>query len=99
MNIKPQSWVGFLSEEDLAFLRRFVLNSGSLKDTARDYDVSYPTLRLRLDRLIARIRAFEESSDRDDFERHLRATYAEGRIDDSTFRELLAAHRAGKERS
>jgi hypothetical protein len=34
-----------------------VLKSGSLKDLAAEYDVSYPTIRARLDKLIARLDA------------------------------------------
>jgi hypothetical protein len=50
-----RSWLDFLEEEDLAFIKRFILVSGSLKDLASAYGVSYPTLRLRLDRLIQKI--------------------------------------------
>ncbi|MCL2640401.1 MAG: DUF2089 domain-containing protein [Phycisphaerales bacterium] len=34
-----------------------VLRSGSLKDLAEAYGVSYPTIRLRLDRVITRLQA------------------------------------------
>src|SRR5262249_30844996 len=43
-----QRWVDLLSEEDLAFLKRFLLASGTLKDLASQYGISYPTVRLRL---------------------------------------------------
>lgn len=39
-------------EEDLEFIRKFILASGSLKEMAKEYGVSYPTIRLRLDKLI-----------------------------------------------
>jgi len=42
-----------LSEEDLDFITQFVLASGSLKEMAQLHHVSYPTIRLSLDRLIA----------------------------------------------
>ena len=41
-------------------LMRFALASGSLKELAREYGVSYPTIRARLDRLIARLRGLQE---------------------------------------
>ena len=44
-------WMEALEDEDVAFIRRFVLASGSLKEMAAQYGVSYPTVRLRLDRL------------------------------------------------
>ena len=41
-------WIGHLSEEDLVFLKRFLLAGGTLKDLAAQYGISYPTVRLRL---------------------------------------------------
>lgn len=49
-----------LPHEDLDFIVRFVLKSGSLKDLAAEYDVSYPTIRHRLDQVISRLRAAVE---------------------------------------
>ena len=49
-------WLANLAEEDLAFIKNFVLSSGSLKQMSQLYQVSYPTMRLRLDRLIEKIR-------------------------------------------
>ncbi|MFP7171692.1 DUF2089 family protein [Terribacillus sp. 7520-G] len=55
------SWILSLDSEDLEFIRKFILNSGSLKDLAKAYEVSYPTVRLRLNRLIQKIELVEES--------------------------------------
>ena len=48
-------WMVDLDDEDVAFVKRFLLASGSLKEVARQYGVTYPTVRLRLDRLIQKI--------------------------------------------
>jgi hypothetical protein len=40
------------------------LNSGSLKEIAKIYDVSYPTVRLRLDKLIQKIKLNSNKQDR-----------------------------------
>ena len=45
-------WMAGLEDEDLVFIKKFVLASGSLKEMAGEYGVTYPTVRLRLDRLI-----------------------------------------------
>ncbi len=37
-----------LDEEDLHMVTSFVLLSGSIKDLAKEYGVSYPTMRQRL---------------------------------------------------
>lgn len=89
-----KAWVDFLSEEDLAFIKRFVLASGSLKEMAKAYRISYPTVRLRLDRLIEKIKVVEDHQIVSPFERTARAQYAEGKIDVHTLKLLLEAHRA-----
>ena len=53
-------WMVDLDDEDVAFVKRFLLASGSLKEVARQYGVTYPTVRLRLDRLIQKIRIGED---------------------------------------
>ena len=45
-----------LPEEDLDFVTQFVLASGSLKEMAMLHQVSYPTIRATLDRVIASLR-------------------------------------------
>ena len=87
-----QRWIEYLSDEDLAFLKRFLLASGTLKDLAAQYGISYPTVRLRLDRLISKVKAIEAETDIGHFETALRSLHAEGRIDAGTFRELLDAY-------
>jgi len=87
-------WVDPLSDEDLAFLKRFLLASGTLKDLASQYGVSYPTLRLRLDRLIQKVQLLDEMTEQSAFERQLRSLYADGRLDDQAFSSLLNAYRA-----
>lgn len=85
-------WIEHLEPEDLAFIKRFVLASGSLKDLAAGYGISYPTVRLRLDRLIAKIEVVDSQHGSSEFEQILRARYAEGKVDYETFKALLAAH-------
>lgn len=55
MDVVPE-WMGNLDAEDLTFIKKFLLASGSLKEIAREYSVTYPTVRLRLDRLIQKIK-------------------------------------------
>lgn len=86
------SWLSRLSDEDAAFVRRFVLASGSLKQLAKDYGISYPTVRLRLDRLIEKVRVLTDADITSEFERTLRVQYAEGKLDMATLKTLLRAH-------
>jgi len=86
-------WIDRMSDEDLSFVKRFVLASGSLKAMADAYGISYPTVRLRLDRLIERIKIYDSEKITSEFERVLRAQYADGRIDLATLKTLLDAHK------
>ncbi|AKO92923.1 DUF2089 family protein [Priestia filamentosa] len=57
------SWVLALDKESLEFIRKFILNSGSLKNMSSLYDVSYPTVRAKLDRLIKKIEVHSQEED------------------------------------
>jgi len=98
-NSTQKTWLDYLSDEDLSFVKRFILCSGSLKDLARAYGISYPTIRLRLDRLIAKIQVVEDQQDVSPFEKLLRAQFAEGSISPTVFQQLLAAHREELEKN
>lgn len=87
-------WVDALEEEDLSFIKRFVLASGSMKELASAYGISYPTVRLRLDRLIQKIKLLDRQDITTPFERLLRMQHADGKIDRQTLKVLLDAHRA-----
>lgn len=87
-------WLEKLEDEDLQFIRRFVLASGSLKELAQQYSVSYPTLRSRLDRLIARIQAIEEPNAGDEFELDVRAMVAGGQLSPRIAKSLLKSHQS-----
>lgn len=60
LSMIPQ-WIADLEDEDAAFIKKFLLASGSLKEMARQYGVSYPTVRLRLDRLIQKIQISDDT--------------------------------------
>ena len=90
---QDRRWIEGLSDEDLAFIRRFVLASGSLKEMARIYGISYPTVRLRLDRLIDKTQLLMSDAVESEFERILRIEYAQGKLDLETMKRLLKAHK------
>ena len=50
------NWLVGMEDEDITFIKKFLLASGSLKEMARQYEVTYPTVRLRLDKLIQKIK-------------------------------------------
>jgi hypothetical protein len=91
---KSTRWLDALEEEDLSFIKRFVLASGSLKELASVYGISYPTVRLRLDRLIEKVKLLDRQDIASPFERVLRIQHAEGKIDRQTLKLLLDAHQS-----
>lgn len=56
-------WLQNLDKEDLVFIKRFLLASGSLKEVARQYEVTYPTVRTRLNKLIEKIKLSDNDED------------------------------------
>jgi hypothetical protein len=90
---QARNWTQLLTEEDVAFIKRFILASGSLKEMAKAYGISYPTVRLRLDRLIEKVKIFDEFERADEFEKLIRSFYAEGKLDVVTFKTLLETHK------
>lgn len=61
LNVMPE-WLANLEDEDINFIKKFILSSGSLKEVASLYDVTYPTVRLRLDKLIQKIQINDKES-------------------------------------
>ncbi len=59
IEIVPE-WMVNLDSEVVTLMMIFLLASGSLKEIAMQYDVTYPTVRLRLDKLIQKIRISED---------------------------------------
>ncbi|MHC4120251.1 MAG: DUF2089 family protein [Planctomycetota bacterium] len=91
-NKKGGEWLKVLSEEDLHFVKRFMLASGSLKELAKQYGVSYPTLRIRLDRLIEKIRLANDPVSRDPFRLLIRTLVADGRVSSADAKKIIDKH-------
>src|SRR5262249_23388202 len=92
------AWMLGLDAEDAQFLKRFLLSSGSLKAVAEEYSVSYPTVRARLDRLIAKVRAADDPRSRDPFARRVPLLVAAGELSATLAKELLEIHRSASQR-
>ena len=82
IEIVPE-WMRNLEEEDVVFLKKFVLASGSLKEIASQYGVTYPTVRLRLDRLIQKIK-MEENQQEDPYILLIKRMAVNGKMDFET---------------
>ena len=85
-------WMAGLEEEDVAFIKKFVLASGSLKEVAGQYGVTYPTVRLRLDRLIQKIR-LGESAAADPYVTLVKRLAMEDKMDFETAKLLISQYK------
>lgn len=86
------AWLMHLEDEDLQFVKRLILASGSLKELAQNYGVSYPTIRVRFDRLIERVRTLDEFQPDDAFQAKIRLLVTSGELSVKTAKELLRLH-------
>ena len=89
-------WLSVLSEEELHFIKRFILASGSLKDLAKQYQVSYPTLRVRLNRLIEKIKVADDPDLENPFLLKIRLMVADSTLTQAAARTLIKAYEESK---
>src|SRR5690606_5855198 len=89
---KVPVWFLHLDDEDHQLIKRLLLASGSLKELAQSYGVSYPTIRLRLDRLIERVRMLDSVANDDPFEARVRLLVSSGELTSRAAKELLRLH-------
>lgn len=85
-------WMSELDDEDLSFIRNFILASGSLKEIANHYGVTYPTVRLRLDRLIQKIQ-ITQSVGNDRFIALVKKLAIDEKLDVDTAKTLISAYK------
>lgn len=89
-------WLEVLTDDDLEFIHQFILASGSLKQLAAYYGVSYPTIRNRADKLIERVR-LSESEDQP-YVAFVKSMAMEGKITMDAAKELIMVFRAFMEK-
>ena len=92
-------WFFNLEKEEQEFLKRFILASGSLKQLAKEYEVSYPTVRIRVDKIIEKIRYFGHSGSRvsdnnkDTFEINIMQMVIDEKISLDSAKEIIRKHK------
>ena len=94
---KIPQWILALEQEDVTFLKNLVLKSGSLKEIAKLYEVSYPTVRLRLDRLIQKIELSDQKED-EPFSTFIKGLAVDSRIDLETAKIIIEKYKQEKEK-
>ncbi|UQA87750.1 DUF2089 domain-containing protein [Gardnerella vaginalis] len=91
-------WMANLTDEDMSFIKNFVLSSGSLKEMSQMYQVSYPTMRIRLNRLIEKLR-ISDNEQEDPFVLLVKSLAIDDKYDVDTARTLINEYRKRKDES
>lgn len=96
MDVIPK-WMKNLSEEDLIFVKNFLLSSGSLKEIAQIYDVTYPTVRVRLNKLIDKIILSEKENESDEYISMIKRYVIDEQIEFDAAKKLISEYKKIKE--
>ena len=88
-------WIVNLDEEDVSFIKRFLLASGSLKEMAKQYEVTYPTVRLRLDKLIQKIQV-SDSTESEPYIALIKKLAIDDKLDFDTAKILISEYKKAK---
>lgn len=94
---KIPQWILALEQEDATFLKNFVLKSGSLKEIAKIYGVTYPTVRLRLEQLIQKIEVSDQKEE-EPFTTFVKGLAVDSRIDLETAKIIIEKYKSEKEK-
>lgn len=92
-------WMKNLDDEDMIFIKRFILASGSLKEVAKLYGVTYPTVRVRLNKLIDKIKLAEDKTDNDEFVELIKRYVIDEDIEFDVAKNLITEYKKIKEKS
>lgn len=85
-------WFLELSTENQEFVKQLVLSSGSLKQLAKIYDVSYPTVRTRLNMVIQTINLID-SKQANSFEGRIMKMVIAEKISLDVAKEIISDYR------
>lgn len=91
-------WFANLDDEDVSFIKKFIFASGSLKEMARQYQVTYPTVRLRLDRLIQKIK-MNDDTENEPYIALIKKLAIDEKLDFDTAKLLISEYKKNKDRN
>ena len=94
INVVP-NWMEKLEDEDVNFIKKLILASGSLKELAKQYHVTYPTIRNRLDKLIQKIQ-LENIDEQDSYVLLIKNMAIKEKMDLDTAKILIQEYRKSK---
>lgn len=90
------AWITELEADELNFIKKFILASGSLKEMAELYKVTYPTVRTRLNHIIEKVKMAEENQE-DSYVKLIKKLALQEKIDFDAATVLIREYREKKE--
>ena len=99
---KIPQWLLALEPEDVTFLKNFdnvylEFEEEALKEIAKLYEVSYPTVRLRLDKLIQKIELSDQKEE-EPFSTFIKGLAVDSRIDLETAKIIIDKYKQERKR-
>ena len=86
------NWILKLNLDELEFIRKIIVNSGSLKELAKEYNITYPTIRNKLNKLIEKINSSNEEN-QDEYIEKIKKLTLEDKIDLDVAKELIKEYK------
>lgn len=86
------AWILSLELDEIEFIKKFILSSGSLKELAKGYNVSYPTVRIRVDRIIQKIE-LNSKAENEPFIAYIKQMAIEDRISIDDAKKIIDKYR------
>ena len=80
-------WIFNLDDNEIAFIKQFILSSGSLKSMAKYYDSSYHIIRNNLNQLIEKVKLMEV--DEDPYVKFIKSLALQDKYDYETTKKLI----------
>lgn len=89
------NWLVNLENEDLMFIKKLIIFSGSLKDLANEYGVTYPTIRIRMNKIIEKVNLYDKKEE-DEYISKIKSLALSEKIDIETAKYLIQEYRRVK---
>ena len=89
------NWLVNLENEDLMFIKKLIIFSGSLKDLANEYGVTYPTIRNRMNKIIEKVNLYDKKEE-DEYISKIKSLALSEKIDIETAKYLIQEYRRVK---
>lgn len=89
---KKNEWIFQLEDDDISFIKNFIIASGSLKELASQYEVSYHIVRNKLNALIQKVK-LSETDKEDPFINYVKSLALEDDYNYETAKRLIEKYK------